>query len=223
MGTGTRIGVLSLLSLLLTAWLSARDDLQTWHTLNWTHFRGDAWSLQFSPQLRIHNDSSQFGMLKLTYQATRRISPSLRTGLAYTYLRDDRRDIGHNRYRLETFVRTQHSLGDDWHIQTRHRLDFSNRMDRDDGTFKLYRGLLSLSRSLAADSPWHPVRLGLSAEIFYTFTDDRVFQHRIFPLQGRWQVTESLSADLYLMIWSRKSLRTNDWTHDLVLGQTWRF
>jgi hypothetical protein len=111
-----------------------------------------------------------------------------------------------------------------WNLSERSTFDLRNRVD-----FWLREGLFEEDAWLRL-RPRLTVRLGapdsgrrlfFGDEVLISSSQGRLFQNRFYPIGASLPVGGRVRVELYVMVFSLKL--TDEWRHDLVIGQSWFF
>ena len=195
----------------------ARDDFQSWNTLEFTKRLGPAWEVFFLPEIRIRDDAGQLFYHEYRQGVRWKPSTHLQLGLNYLFVRNASSGKPREEQTGELDVTPKMTLGA-LSVSVRGRIALRTIQ----GSSGEQEWQVRLMPKLA-----YPVRLAgrqvtlyTAEDLFYDYTRDAWNQHRFFlgvtvPLASQQGI--ELATEVYYMLQNQLGTR-HDWSSNHVLG-----
>lgn len=195
----------------------ARDDFQSWNTLEISKRFGSQWELFFLPELRIRHDASQ--LFYHEYRQGVRWKPSkyLQVGLNYLFARNASSGKTREEHTGELDVTPKMTIGS---LDGSLRVRVALRTIQGSSGEQEWQVRLMPKLAYPTQLAGHKVTLYVADDLFYDYTRDAWNQNRVFlgvstPL-GKAHGVEVL-VDVYYMVQSQLGAR-RDWSSNHILG-----
>lgn len=197
----------------------AFDDFQTWSTVAGNYVHRDKLTLAVGAEVRLREDSSRAWFARLSQQARYRLNDRWTFDGNLSYLRLRAQDVFDlDALRLELAVTPSWKFGQRTGFDLRNRVDVLVREgDADDDVILRLRPRLTVRLGETVGRR----KLFLGTEVLFSGSLGQVFQNRLYPVGASFPVGPRARVELYLMVFSVRI--SDEWRHDLVLGQSWVF
>lgn len=195
----------------------ARDDFQSWDTLELTKRLGPQWELFFRPEIRIRHDASQLFYHEYRQGMIWKPSSHLQLGMNYLFVRNASSGKPREEHTGELDVTPKLTLGP---LDTSLRVRVAMRTIQGSAGEQEWQLRLMPKVAYPTTLAGHKMTPYVADDLFYEYTKDAWNQNRLFlgvvvPLKHMQGV--EVGVDLYYMLQSQLGAR-RDWSSSHILG-----
>ena len=212
-----------LLAIVALCWLAppaqAKDDFQSWNTVDVSKTLTPSVSLFFTPQIRIRHDASQLAYHEYRQGIRWKASKHLQIGLNYLFVRNSSSGKPREEHAGELDVTPKTTLGP---VEASLRWRLAMRAIQGSAGEQEWQIRFMPKLAFPTQVAGHAVTPYVADDLFYDYTRAAWNQNRVFlgvtvPLKS-WAHTK-VGADVYYMLQSQLGTR-HDWSSAHILGTT---